>query len=80
MAPTVTCCPHGQALEVKSNRSRATTPRLSAEDRAELREDRKAQAKAKLPSGSLIQKETCEDAKFVQTGEKLGEGRLKMRT
>jgi len=50
------------------NRTRPLTPRLSAEDLADLRQ-------MKVPRASMAQlKETCNESKFLKTGDKLGEG------
>lgn len=59
-----------QAADAKLvlNRTRPLTPRLSAEDLADLRQ-------MKVPRASMAQlKETCNESKFLKTGDKLGEG------
>ena len=48
--------------------ARPVTPRLSAEDLADLRQ-------MKVPRASMAQlKESCTESKFLKTGDKLGEG------
>lgn len=58
----------GKLVLNRTQPARPVTPRLSAEDLADLRQ-------MKVPRASMAQlKESCTESKFLKTGDKLGEG------